>query len=139
MASSTLSRITNKAKQLYKKGKAGITWMQAIQKSSRMLKGGSAKSKKGKTRKVGAVKILQKGETKKSPVTKTLMQTRGKSGTFKGYKQIGTISGHISAAKKLLFEKICRAEGRKMLATTKTEKRKVGKELLQLSRQYKKL
>lgn len=39
-------------------------------------------------KKFGAVKIIQKGETPKSKVTKVLQQVRTKKGTFKGYKKL---------------------------------------------------
>jgi len=44
------------------------------------------------TKKVGAVKIVQKGESKNAKVTKTLQQLRTRKGTFKGYKRIGAIN-----------------------------------------------
>lgn len=37
---------------------------------------------------IGAVKIIQKGQSKNAKVTKVLQQVRTKSGTFKGYKSI---------------------------------------------------
>lgn len=42
--------------------------------------------------KIGAVKIIQKGESKNARVTKVLQQTRTKKGTFKGYKRISGIT-----------------------------------------------
>jgi len=41
---------------------------------------------------VGAVKIIQKGESKNAKVTKVLQQTRKKDGTFKGYRAISGLS-----------------------------------------------
>lgn len=45
--------------------------------------------KSGKSKKVGAVKIVQKDKSEK--VTKTLKQVRNKKGHFKGYKTIGEV------------------------------------------------
>lgn len=51
-----LKKITTRAKQIYKKGKAGITWVAAIKRASTQVKGKPAASrKKSKRRKVGAV------------------------------------------------------------------------------------
>ena len=69
-----LKAITTKAKQLYRSGKYA-KWTDAIKAASKQI---------------GAVKIIQKGESKNARVTKVLQQTRTKTGTFKGYK---TISG----------------------------------------------
>lgn len=44
-------------------------------------------AKAGK-KKVGATKIVQKGQSKNAKVTKVLQQTRTKKGQFKGYKRI---------------------------------------------------
>ena len=41
--------------------------------------------------KLGAIKIIQKGESANAKVTKVLQQTRGKKGLFKGYKRISGI------------------------------------------------
>jgi len=54
--------------------------------------------------KVGAVKIIQKGQSKKAKVTKVLQQVRSKSGTFKGYKTISGIENVSSGAKKLWLD-----------------------------------
>lgn len=49
--------------------------------------------------KLGAVKILQKGESKNAKVTKTLTQIRNKKGQFKGYKKVsGTGIGSIKSS-----------------------------------------
>lgn len=77
----------------------------AIMKKSGKVSGSSDKSHKdtkshnvnirvvsGVKKKVGAVKIVQKGESKNAKVTKTLQQLRTKRGTFKGYKRIGSIN-----------------------------------------------
>ena len=43
-------------------------------------------------KKIGAVKIIQKGESKSAKVSKVLQQTRTKRGTFKGYKRISGLN-----------------------------------------------
>lgn len=54
--------------------------------------------------KVGAVKIIQKGQSKNAKVTKVLQQVRTKAGTFKGYKQISGLQNVSAGAKKLWLE-----------------------------------
>ena len=55
-------------------------------------------------KKMGAVKIIQKGETPKSKVTKVLQQVRTKKGQFKGYKKIGSVTS--ANAKQLVIDSI---------------------------------
>jgi len=45
-------------------------------------------------KKVGAIKIIEKGENKSSKVTKVLQQKRSKKGTFKGYKTLSGTKTH---------------------------------------------
>lgn len=81
-----LKLITDKAKKLYKTGKYK-KWTDAIKQASKSI---------------GAVKIIQKGESKNAKVTKTLMQKRNKKGQFKGYS---VISGVTKTAKKKVAKK----------------------------------
>ena len=81
-----LKLITDKAKKLYKTGKYK-KWTDAIKQASKSI---------------GAVKIIQKGESKNAKVTKTLMQKRNKKGQFKGYS---VISGLSKTAKKKVAKK----------------------------------
>lgn len=53
---------------------------------------------------IGAVKIIQKGETPKSKVTKVLQQVRTKKGQFKGYRKIGSVTS--ANAKQLVIDSI---------------------------------
>lgn len=52
--------------------------------------------------KIGAVKIIQKGEDKNAKVTKTLMQLRTKKGTFKGYKRVSGIGFSLNKRGQLI-------------------------------------
>jgi hypothetical protein len=107
----TLAKIMVKAKQLYKTGRYK-KWTDAVKAAS------------GK--KVGAVKIIQKGETKKSPVKKVLQQTRTKKGEFKGYKTIGAIDKQIGAVKsgsRYVYFKGFQIE-KKPVVTTKGKRKK---------------
>jgi len=46
-------------------------------------------SKAGKSKKVAAIKIIEKGETKSAKPKATYQQVRSKKGTFKGLKKVG--------------------------------------------------
>jgi len=74
----------------FKKGsKAAKDYMASIRKMK-----GKPKSKKTTTKKVGAIKIVEKGETKLTRPTKVYQQTRTKSGTFKSLKRIAGTTKH---------------------------------------------
>jgi hypothetical protein len=49
-----------------------------------------AKRKKATTKKVGATKIIERGEKKSTPAKKVYQRVRTKTGTFKGLKRVGT-------------------------------------------------
>lgn len=66
------------AKKLYKSGRYK-TYADAV------------KAAWGKTKKVGSIKIIQKGESKNTPAKKVLVQKRSKTGTFKGYQRISGV------------------------------------------------
>lgn len=78
----TISQATPLAKKLYKTGRYKA-YHQAMKAAMKQM--GSGKKK------ISAVKILQKGENKKTPVHKVLMQKRSTTGTFKGYKKVSGI------------------------------------------------
>lgn len=49
-----------------------------------------AKRKKATTKKVGATKIIERGEKKSTPAKKVYQRVRTKTGTFKGLKRVGS-------------------------------------------------
>jgi len=91
-----LEWIVTEAKKIKKQyPKRFKTWREYVAQASAIYSSKHrGKSPVGK-KKVGAVKIIQKGEKKDAKVTKVLQQVRGKSGVFKGYKKIGKI-GNIT-------------------------------------------
>lgn len=48
-------------------------------------------SKEGKSKKVAAIKIIEKGESKSAKPKATYQQVRSKKGTFKGLKKVGAL------------------------------------------------
>lgn len=73
-------KVVAEAKKLRKKNPK-LTQAQAVKQAWAIMY-----AKPGK--KVGATKIIQKGQSKNAKVTKVLEQTRTKKGQFKGYKRI---------------------------------------------------
>lgn len=72
-------RVVAEAKKLRKKNPK-LTQPQAVKQAWAILyKGG---------KKVGATKIIEKGEKKNAKVTKVLQRVRSKKGTFKGIKRV---------------------------------------------------
>jgi hypothetical protein len=69
-----------------------LTQAEAVKKAYANLYGSAKKAAPKK--KVGAIKIIEKGENKSSKVTKVLQQKRSKKGTFKGYKTLSGTKTH---------------------------------------------
>lgn len=76
-----LKAITTKAKAIRKRHPS-MKWTDCIKMAS------------GK--KVGAIKIIQKGETKKTPAKKVFMQKRAKKGTFKSMNRVGAVQNILN-------------------------------------------
>lgn len=100
-------KVVAEAKKLRKKNK-NLSQAQAVKQAWAILyKGGKVSGSKthkdtkshnvnirvvSGTKKIGATKIIQKGESKNAKVTKVYEQVRTRKGTFKGYKRIGAIN-----------------------------------------------
>lgn len=89
-------KVVAEAKKLRQKNPK-LTQAQAVARAWAISYGKKAAAKK---KKVGATKIIQKGESKNAKVTKVLQQTRTKKGQFKGYKRIGATSVKAKKSKK---------------------------------------
>lgn len=72
-------KVVAEAAKLRKKNPS-LTQAQAVKKAWAMHK------------KVGAIKIIEKGETKSAKAKATYQQVRTKKGTFKGLKKVGAVS-----------------------------------------------
>lgn len=72
----------------YQKQHPKTDWQTCIQK---------VKGKKS----VGAYKVIERGENKKTPVSKTVQTVRTKTGTFKGYKTVSGFDNKVKAAQDL--------------------------------------
>lgn len=139
---SALKKITTKAKALYKKGGS---WKAAIKKASAAYRSGS----------LGATKFIEHGEKKSTPAKKVYRVKRSAKGRFKGYSKVGLIPGTASmttvngisagsigamksAIKANVKQKLANALLRKDLATTKRDKKRIGKDVTAYRRELKK-
>lgn len=80
-------KVQAEAKKLKAKNKK-LSHVEAVKKAWAII------LKTGKSKKIAAVKIIQKGEKKNAKVTKVLQQTRTKKGLFKGYKKVAGTKTH---------------------------------------------
>ena len=95
--SSALNKITSRAKQL-RKINPKLKWIDAVKKASGEYRSGT-KTKTAPPKKVGATKFLERGESKKTPVKRTIRIERKANGTIKSFKKV---AGHNGAPQMAL-------------------------------------
>lgn len=78
-----------KAAKTVQRANPKLSWQQAIQKAAAQQKKPAAKK-----RKVGAYKVIERNEKKSTPAKKVVRVNRSKTGTFKGYSKVGSVSGN---------------------------------------------
>lgn len=90
--------------------------------------------KKSSRKKVGAIKIVERGESKSARPSRTYQVNRTRKGTFKGYTRIGAVD--IPAAKDGIKNKLAHdlglAEYGLMRSTKKTDQKKWRKKIAEL-------
>lgn len=69
----------------------GKSWQQIVKIAAKSGAAAKPKRKAAKRRKVGAYKVIEKNETKRTPVSKVVRNVRSKKGTFKGVVTVGSI------------------------------------------------
>lgn len=106
----------------------GKSWAQVVQIASKGAAAAKPKRKAAKRKKVGAYKVIENGETKRTPPKKTVRAVRSKQGRFKGMVTVGAI-------KHTYEEKLKDAMLRHHKATTIKATDKAAKDI----RKYKKL
>lgn len=79
--------------------KVGAVKKKVAPKKKAATKKKAAPKKKIASKKVGAIKIIEKGETKSAKAKATYQQVRTKKGTFKGLKKVGATSYYGSGEK----------------------------------------
>ena len=80
-----LQKIIHRAKQIRKSDKK-MLWKDAVKKASAEHNKGQKKSVAKK--KIGATKLIEKGENKNTPVSKTVLVIRRKNGTIETMKKV---------------------------------------------------
>ena len=85
-----LQQIIKRAKQL-RAGNKKMLWKDAVKKASAEYNK-SGKKLTGTKKKVGATKLIEKGESRKTPVTKTVRVIRRANGTIETMKRVGSLS-----------------------------------------------
>jgi hypothetical protein len=129
MATNTLKKITSRAKQLRKK-RPGISWKSAVKSAGleyRQGKIGKAKRKASPKKKTPA-KRKRVGAAKKKTTTQKKVEI-----------SVGTVAGHMGAAKKMLLDDIGRKDAQIFAATKKSVKNKLRKQLTKLKAQYRRV
>lgn len=131
MATTHLQKMTTRAKRL-RKEHPRLSWQDALKRAAKDLK---------KTSRVGAYKVIERGEPKAARPSATYQVDRTKAGTFRGMKKVGsvTIEGVLKETKKAVLEKIGILEANKFSARLKSDRAKISKEIAHLKSLYRKM
>jgi hypothetical protein len=130
--SATLKKITTRAKSIYKKGG---TWKGAIKKAGAEYRSGKkigrvVRMKTKKRRKVGSAR-------KRSTTVRRIKRLHSAEG--RAIHSLGSVSHHISNAKKILEHEIGKLETQKFVAKKKATKRKISKRIAEKKSRFRKL
>jgi chemotaxis response regulator CheB len=117
MATSTLQKITTRAKQLRTRDKGRKKWVSYVKEASRQ--------------------IMKKSPRKKSAPRKSV--AAAKRSPRKKVAGIGTVAQGIAALKRSIVAKIVDLEGKKFMASRVTDKRRYQKEINDLKAKYRRL
>jgi hypothetical protein len=103
-------------------------WQKAVKAAGKKLK---TKGRKKPGKRTGAVKFIERGETRSTRPKKIYKVSRTKTGNFKTLKAVGkaTVSQHIKAAREGLGQQYGNLAIRQFLAPTKTKRRQISKKL----------
>lgn len=125
MSATVLKKINRRAKELVsKKGMSFRAAQKQAGREMRSVSGVKKKAGKRKARKVSGVK-------KKAVTRRVKKKNVGKA--------VGTVSHHLGQAKGIIKEQLGRKLLQKDMATTKTAKRKLGKEVTTLKKKLRAL
>lgn len=108
-------------------------------KGAKSVSGKKVTRKKVGAKKVGAYKVIEKGEKRSTPARRVYRNVRAKSGEFKGTQKIGSLHSVMATGRKILLDQIGRLEGKYLMASTKTEKKRIRKMISEKSAQLRKL
>jgi hypothetical protein len=127
---SALKQIVTRAKQIYKKGG---TWKGAIKKAGAEYRGKRRKSP-AKKRKVGSAPKKKSARKKIVRRVKALHKAEGRA-----IKSLGSVSSHLTSAKRLITNKIGEEETKKFKAKKEGAKKKIAKRIAELKSRYRKI
>ena len=128
MSINLLKRITREAKRL-KKRHPNRNYRSLQREAANKLK-----KKKPARRKKSARK---KATRHRKSVVRRIRAAHRREGKL--ISSLGSVASHIGTAKKILYDQIGRAEGRKFAAKKKSAKRKIGKAITRMKARYRKL
>lgn len=111
---SALTQITTEAKKIRRKS-PGTSWKSAIKKASAKYRG----KQRGKARPA----------TPKKPKVKRVTTTRRRVGDVRASVPTGTFAQNIARAKSMVLHEISKLQARKLVASTKTEKKQLAKKI----------
>ncbi len=144
MATTALQWMNREAKRIQKQHPR-MAWSEAIKKSGAAYRAAQKTKKMSGTKKVGAYKIIESGETSRTkPKTyKNIRRSDGKfwhtvkPGAIRGVKE--SVAGLMSQARRILITQIGDLEGKKIMARTKTEKKSIQKEITKKKSQLRRI
>ena len=133
----TFKQAIAKAKQI-RKAHPKMKWTECVKQAWKGVK--KSPAKKTARKKVSAIKIIERRETKKTPVKATYQVTRTKKGTVKKFEKVGgTIAGVRSHGLALLNEKYGRLAVQRLRATKVRDRNKYAKAMREVAAQIKKI
>lgn len=126
-----------RAAQLRRKNKR-LTVQQSVKAAAREMKAG---------KKIGAYKVIERGENKNVKPSRVLQQKRSSGGQFRGYKKVSgmpiiagaTVGQALGAVKKVVLREIGELEAKKFAEKTKRGKAKISKVISEKKRLFKKM
>lgn len=140
-ATSNFKAAVKKAKRLYKTGRYK-TFADAVKAAYKKKKVGSVAKKNrqtGKTTRIADAKRKAKRPGKRKSASGRTYYERRKNRSDVPGTLTGTVSSHVSAAKKLLADRIAHYEKMKFIAQKKSTKRLFAKKISEAKKQYNRL
>jgi hypothetical protein len=131
--SNALKQITTEAKRI-RKAHPKKTWKAAIKEAGKKYRSGSLRKK------VGATKLIERGESRKTRPAKTYKVSRTPAGQYKKFSQVAgvqSVAVHKAAVKSHYLVQLSNLLLKKELAKGVRDKRKIAKEVLKVKKALK--
>lgn len=101
-----------------------MAWISVMKKAGVAYRAKNGTSSK---RKVGAYKVVERGESTKTKPSAVYKNVRSKSGEVKKVKKIGSVNSYMNAARRLVIDQIGKLEALYIVASSKSDKNRVRK------------